>query len=241
MIVSANHRHCPNTVPNFGFFSNNYSMFGHTFTCYLHKTYRLKKKSISDHNTLSKSNWICFSRNVHTFSCNLFFFWNDVAKNSISLFTTTQLFILQKIFLPGKYAAKTEKNDPPLLAFGDWVHVTRCVKILTGNFSFRFNIYVCTRARYKRFLCVLLLIISYGEVYAQFTWRHHTAHMATLQHGKHLSIVFVCIRSHVSSGIAESNKSDLRERKRVEASLESYERGQFSVLRNHFCDLEWPT
>lgn len=46
------------------------------------------------------------------------------------------IFILQKIFSLGKYAAKTERNDPPLLTFGDWMHVTCCVKILTGNSVF---------------------------------------------------------------------------------------------------------
>lgn len=114
--------------------------------------------------------------------------------------TLLVIFILQKIFLPGKYAAKIEMNDPPLLTFGDWI--ARLWKIHTSDTIF--IEYVCTRsfgrllarARYKRFLCVLLLIISHGEeVYAQFTWRHHRTYDTSYNKAntRPYLFVFVCM------------------------------------------------
>lgn len=105
------------------------------------------------------------------------------------------------------------RNERPAIAYV-WRLECTFVKIHTSDTIF--IEYVCTRsfgrllarARYKRFLCVLLLIISHGEeVYAQFTWRHHRTY-GKLQQGKHSSI-FVCICLHVSSGNVELKRAQM--------------------------------
>lgn len=158
--------------------------------------------------------------------------------------------------MPGKYAAKTEMNDPPLLTFGDWMHVmccrkilaipfhpsilntnvqyvTRCARVCVGicehvfgpvcvRVCVRVPECLCTTTIYASiFVCwslffsllslllnhtlptgiivlyTLLLIISHGEVYVQFTWRHHRTYDSMIASNTHFLCThtqrFVCI------------------------------------------------
>lgn len=142
------------------------------------------------------------------------------------------IFIWLKIVLPGKYAAKREMNDPPLLTFGDWMHALCCVENRNSLFGFSIIAHSCSRSaflyvfvftltrarslsfiRYLRPAYILLLIISHGEVYARDDII--AAHMTMQKTRQTAHLLYVCIwYGCVCLHVPNNFRYNLRERGR---------------------------
>lgn len=124
------------------------------------------------------------------------------------------IFILQKIFSLGKYAAKTERNDPPLLTFGDWMHATSTVNNLGWLLTFSIHC-VCVHCTSRSGPFALPLSCAHRIIRPNdILWRSLCSiYVTTSRHTWQPKICQIlihsclCSRLHVPNGI-ESQRSE---------------------------------